>query len=371
MNWLNSDRMRLMLIGIMAGIIFCGGRAKADFTFGEPTNLGSTVNSTYSDGPGAESPDGLELYIGSARPPDSESSCGIWISTRRTLEDAWEAPVRLPTPLNVSPDDWWAECISADGLELYGESGEFGGSGDSDIWLATRATKDAPWSTLTYLDSPINSSSHDWIGSISVDGLELYLSSTRPGGYGNHDLYMAKRETPNDAWGPPVNLGPLVNSSDFDGNPLILPDGLTLYFGSWRDGGYGEADIWVTKRATLEDPWGAPINLGPYINTNAYDDVPKLSYDASLLYICSDRPGGFGGTYGDVWQVPIIPIVDFNGDRIVDADDICVMVDHWGEDYSLCDIGPTPFGDGVVDVQDLIVLAEHLFEKLPGRPINP
>jgi hypothetical protein len=39
------------------------------------------------------------------------------------------------------------------------------------------------------------------------------------------------------------------------------------------------------------------------------------------------------------------------------------MVDHWGESYSLCDIGPTPLGDGVVDVQDLIVLAEHLFEE--------
>jgi len=38
------------------------------------------------------------------------------------------------------------------------------------------------------------------------------------------------------------------------------------------------------------------------------------------------------------------------------------MVDHWGMDEPLCDIGPTPFGDGIVDVQDLIVLAEHLFE---------
>jgi hypothetical protein len=59
-----------------------------------------------------------------------------------------------------------------------------------------------------------------------------------------------------------------------------------------------------------------------------------------------------------------IPIVDFNGDRIVDSDDICIMVDHWGTDYSLCDIGPMPWGDGIVDVQDLIVLAEYLFEDI-------
>jgi len=38
------------------------------------------------------------------------------------------------------------------------------------------------------------------------------------------------------------------------------------------------------------------------------------------------------------------------------------MVDHWGENYPLCDIGPMPWGDGIVDVQDLILLSEHLFE---------
>jgi hypothetical protein len=57
-------------------------------------------------------------------------------------------------------------------------------------------------------------------------------------------------------------------------------------------------------------------------------------------------------------------IIDFNGDGIVDAADMCIIVDHWGTDYSLCDIGPTPFGDGIVDVQDLVVLSEHLFEQV-------
>jgi len=55
-------------------------------------------------------------------------------------------------------------------------------------------------------------------------------------------------------------------------------------------------------------------------------------------------------------------VVDFNFDGIVDSADMCIMIDHWGEDYPPCDIGPMPWGDGVVDVQDLIVLAEHLFE---------
>jgi len=44
-----------------------------------------------------------------------------------------------------------------------------------------------------------------------------------------------------------------------------------------------------------------------------------------------------------------------------------IMVDHWGTDEALCDVGPVPWGDGVVDVQDLIVLAEHLLPVLPAH----
>jgi len=55
-------------------------------------------------------------------------------------------------------------------------------------------------------------------------------------------------------------------------------------------------------------------------------------------------------------------IVDFNGDGIVNSADVCIMIDYWGTDEPLCDIGPMPWGDGIVDVQDLIVLAEHLFD---------
>ncbi|MHC4165419.1 MAG: LamG-like jellyroll fold domain-containing protein [Planctomycetota bacterium] len=58
------------------------------------------------------------------------------------------------------------------------------------------------------------------------------------------------------------------------------------------------------------------------------------------------------------------PIVDLNGDGIADAADMCFVVDHWGTDYSSCDIGPMPWGDSVVDVEDLKILAEYLFEDV-------
>ena len=70
-------------------------------------------------------------------------------------------------------------------------------------------------------------------------------------------------------FGTPTKLGPLVNSSYREFNPSISADGLSLYFISNRSGGVGGLDIWVTTRETTDGPWGAPVNLGPTVNTPA------------------------------------------------------------------------------------------------------
>jgi hypothetical protein len=66
----------------------------------------------------------------------------------------------------------------------------------------------------------------------------------------------------------------------------------------------------------------------------------------------------------DIWQVEVTPIVDFNGDGMVDAEDVSIIVEYWLTPEPLYDIGPLPLGDGLVDSQDLIVLADHLFEEV-------
>jgi hypothetical protein len=68
------------------------------------------------------------------------------------------------------------------------------------------------------------------------------------------------------AWSDPVNLGPVVNSSSDDQGAFVSKDGLVLYFVSTRAGGFGGQDIYVTHRATVDDPWGSPQNMGPTIN---------------------------------------------------------------------------------------------------------
>ena len=366
MKWLNGYRMRLVLVGIVAAIVLGGRNAKADFIFGEPTILGPAINSSSNDDGLTISADGLSIFFGSDRPTGSVGSWDIWLCTRETTGDDWGDPVNLGPTVN-SPQGEGYPSISSASLELYfcslyWTSQRPGGSGGGDLWVTRRASVSEPWGTPENLGPVVNSASHESEPSISSDGLSLYFSSERPGGDGGSDLYFTTRPTKNANWGAPVNLGPVVNSSSNDMNPCISADGLALFFRSGRPAGYGLSDIYLTTRASTSDPWSEPVNLGPIINNSATQVSHCISPDGSTLYL--DTGGSSMGGY-DLWQVLIEPIVDLNADGIVDATDMCIVVDNWGTDDQLCDVGPMPWGDGIVDVQDLIVLAEHLFEEFP------
>jgi len=361
----------MLLLAVLACVVLTNAyMAKADFTFGTPTNLGPKINSTHSDFPASFSSDGLEMYFDSNRSGGKWDSFDIYVSRRPTTDDAWGMPVELGPPISSSTVDA-CPIISRDGLSLYFSSlNRAGGYGSLDILVARRATVSDPWGEPENLGPTINTSQDDVASSISSDGLVLYtLRKAPPNGPGN--IYMSSRPTINDAWGESVNLGPTVNSSYNDNYSCISADGLSLFFSSNRPGGFGSGDIWVTTRASISEPWGTPVNLGPEVNSSGWEGGPVMSPDGFSLYFGSERPGGFGSD--DIWQARILPIVDFNADGIVDGLDVCMMVDNWHTDEPLYDIAPMPFGDGIVDVKDLVLLAEHLTPKEaePNEPEIP
>jgi len=359
MEQLNDYRMRLMLIGFVAAIVIGGGSANADFIFGEPINLGPIMNSSVYDTSPCISSDNLELYFASERSGGSGGD-DLWFTTRPTVSDSWSEPVNLGQTVNSSVHDW-KPSISTDGLSLYFTSQRSGGNGGySDIWVTRRITKDNPWEEPVNLGPTINSPAYEGHPTISTDGLTLFFSSDIAGGFGSDDIWMSTRQTIDDEWDIPINLGPIVNSTRMDGWMDVSSDNRVLIFGSNRSGNW---DIWKTTRKTTEEDWGEPVNIGAPVNTSALEYGISFSSDGSTLYFQSTRTGGYGSR--DLWQVEITPIVDFNVDGIVDSEDMCILVDNWGIDEPLCDISPMPWGDGIVDVQDLIVLAEHLFEEVP------
>ncbi len=346
---------------VVVMLVTCGRQASADFIFGPAQNLGPVVNSSSGEGTVSVSADRLEMYFSSNRPGGLGYE-DLWVSTRQDVDDPWGPPVNLGPPVDSSYRESYPS-VSADGLTLYFSDYFYrpdrpGGVGGHDLWVATRPSRNDPWGEPTNLGAGVNSPVDDEAPSLSHDGLTLIFSSERAGTRGWDDLWMCTRPTTQDPWSQPVNLGPVVNSDFYELYGQLSPDGLMLFFESDRPGGLGGYDIWVTRRKSHQDPWGPPANVGPPINTVGEDGLGTLSADGKTLYFASDRPGGWGSF--DMWQAEILPVVDFNGDGNVDGQDLLILAKYWGTDEQLCDIGPMPWGDGVVDLQDLIALADHV-----------
>jgi hypothetical protein len=160
-----------------------------------------------------------------------------------------------------------------------------------------------------------------------------------------------------------VNLGPAVNSSRDDFTVAISPDGLILFIVPInRSGGYGNYDTWMIRRACKGAAWSEPLNLGPSFNTAGYETLTSISPDGRCAYFSAPRPGGYGSS--DLWMAPIVPLVDFNADGIVDANDEALLTAHLDQSDLQYDIGPFPWGDGKVDANDVEVLKQYVGQEV-------
>jgi hypothetical protein len=101
---------------------------------------------------------------------------------------------------------------------------------------------------------------------LTPDGKRIYFSSDMPGGNGGMDLYYCDRG--NNDWDPPVNLGPVINTSKNESFPFAYKFG-KLYFASDGLEGYGGKDLFYTQEINGE--WIVPVHLDSAINSTADD----------------------------------------------------------------------------------------------------
>src|SRR5262249_34177520 len=202
----------------------------------------------------------------------------IWRATRPTPSASFAAPVNLGSTAN-GPCDEGAPSIAHDGLALYFDRSGPDGLGCGGIWVSVRATPAAPFGPPLKVGAPVNSQDADGFPSIAADGLSLYFASDRPGGAGGSDLWVATRHTTAEPFSTCTNRGSVVNSAATEWSPNISSDGLALFFAADRAGTAGVLDLWVTLRPTAASPFGPPINLGPMVNSSADDAGPALAPD--------------------------------------------------------------------------------------------
>ena len=128
-------------------------------------------------------------------------------------------------------------------------------------------------------------------------------AATGPGAQGSTPL--AAMATGFSAWAPAVNIEQATpgadatfNTASVDGCPFTSRDGTAFYMASTRPGGLGGIDIWVSTRASVDEPWGPPANLGAPVNSSADDFCPTLDRDGHRFFFVSRRviAGSCGGS---------------------------------------------------------------------------
>lgn len=141
----------------------------------------------------------------------------------------------------------------------------------------------------TNLGPVVNGIDSDFSPMVTADGMALYFTSDREGGFGGQDIWVSRRDTGD--WGEPVNLGDQVNTKYNEGPDTFSVDERTMYFTRCdKLGQPGTCDIYMATWDETDNLWTNVSNLGSNINTRFNDANASLTYDQNTLYFVSDRP---------------------------------------------------------------------------------
>lgn len=127
--------------------------------------------------------------------------------------------------------------------------------------------------------------------SISSDNSMLLLSILEEG-QSKAEIYISNRKR--GKWATPKKLGGKINSKYNEKGACFSESGRVIYLSSDRPGGYGGFDIYrLTKTGKYE--WGNPENLGPTINSSQDEINPFVHPDTRNLYFSSNGHDTMGG----------------------------------------------------------------------------
>lgn len=199
---------------------------------------------------------------------------------------AWTEPAPLGNNINGYGHDA-SIALAGDGQKLFIYKQTTSDMGD--IYLSE--LQGDIWSRPKRIEGDVNTGSWEGSASLSSSGKELYFSSTRSGGKGGRDLYIAYLQD-DGSWGEVENLGPEINTEFDEDAPFIHPDGTYLFFSSKGHNSMGEYDIFYSR---LKDgSWTKPKNFGYPVNTTGNDIYYVLTADGKKGYYASGREGGYG-----------------------------------------------------------------------------
>lgn len=196
----------------------------------------------------------------------------IWNRPRKVFSDKYNTVLSA-----VSPD--------GNTLFFYSDRPSRFGNGDllahSDIWIRQMG-KGEP-DTLQNIGTPVNTRIRELSLSVSNKNVIYYYSSDS-----NYKTAIYSSCFSCVSYTTPEKMGSEINDSEDAHNPCIAPDESYIIFTSYRTGGYGDADLYISFHRS-DGTWTQAKNMGPEINSSSQDDFATLSPDGNYLFFSTDR----------------------------------------------------------------------------------
>ncbi|HSD90656.1 MAG TPA: hypothetical protein VLB44_24195 [Kofleriaceae bacterium] len=248
--------------------------------FGTPATVANINDPTYTDDDPALTEDMLEIYFDSDRPAGAAAAMGdIFVSTRTSTVAPWSTPT-LVTELASTSDDSTPD-LSPDGLTMYFGSDRLS-AGNRDLFVTTRPDRASPWSVPQRI-AELATTQDDSGACQSADGLTLIFQSARSG---SGDLFITTRASTSDPWSPPVVV-PGLDSPMEESQHWCNRDLTVIYFSRYNGSNH---DIWMTSRPNPSSAFAPAVEVSEL--TTIYDDAdPWLSPDLRTMYFFSRKSG--------------------------------------------------------------------------------
>jgi hypothetical protein len=281
--------MKLFSFGFLAISFFFAAAQEEIITYGEASQLPTSINSSQDDIMPLVSSDGQTLFFVRDEGEETKTGQNIFRSTK--TENDWGQATIKTSHLNNKQNNA-VVGISKDGNTLYLVDA-YKKYNDANQGIAISKLDGKKWSKPAYIEiSGMNYLANHFYGFyVNPEETVMLISMVSENGKGKEDLHISLKEG-DSCWSTPKSLGENVNSEGYEMSPFLTTDNNRIYFSSNGFGGEGDADVfYIDKLGDDWFTWSNPINLGANVNSAGFDAYFSIG-QGNLAYFSSNRNDG-------------------------------------------------------------------------------
>jgi outer membrane protein OmpA-like peptidoglycan-associated protein len=266
----------------------------------EAKRVSENINSPFRETAPVFSPDGNTLYFSRAEHPENtggiDDPMDIWYSTYNPSTGEWSVAQNIGSPLNTAGANYMTivKANRDEYVAVLGNTYKKDGSMRTGVSVTSRLAsqgEDSWEQPAAFRITEDYNFSENADFTLSDNRRVLIYSAQRNEGKGDNDLWVSFLQE-NGNFSRPLNLGQTVNTACAETSPFLAPDMKTLYFASCGFAGYGGMDLYMTKR--LDDTWTnwtTPVNLGPLVNSSEDEMYLTMAPNGDIFFSRGDRNG--------------------------------------------------------------------------------